>query len=193
MPTEFSLEDVSAAIKIWRQTRKHSAEPLPEEIASHIRALAKHHTKSHIAAVLKMSGSAINKVLLVSNQSRGSFKITSRNKSVKSPRKIYSLKEHQAFCADWKRSGMNMEQFCKNKDFSKSALYQWCRHLNPKKDNPEKSWVPVKAIQEREVGLDGTVLVELSLPNQSIVRIRISRSKVISFLQELSDATTVIR
>src|SRR4051812_28813631 len=107
MKNELSLARVAKQVAAWRKTKQHRTSILPTEIAIHIQALAKKHKHSHIAAALKMSGTTIKKVLQM-----GLFsKEVSVKKRRRPPLKNYSSDEKGALCEEWKRCGMEVEQF----------------------------------------------------------------------------------
>jgi len=117
------------------------------------------------------------------------------NRVIKKAKRIFTIEEKQALCQDWKQSSLSMREFSKLRKVAPSALYQWCRDLYPKKSYQDTSWVPVKGLQNQEIstGESGSVSIELSLPNQSIVRIKVSKTEAISFLQEIYHAASIIR
>lgn len=188
MARELTLASVAQAIAAWRKTKQHRTSVLPSEIAAHIRELAKYHKRSHIAAALKMSGTTVNKVLKMDH-----FEAPLVNKRQRASKKGYRLEEKVALCEEWKRSGMGIEQFCKAKGISKSALYRWRCTLTSQLNNKSKDWVLVKPAQESELSAQNEVLIELTLPNQCIASIKLSRTQAVSFFQELYHAIAAVR
>ncbi len=182
-----SLASVAKKVVAWRKKKQHKTSILPTEIAAHIKELAKNHKRSHIAAALKMSGTTINKVLQLDHFSE----MPSVNKKQRLSPKNYSVEEKLALCEEWKRSGMGIEQFCKAKGISKSALYKWGRTLSLQSQDKAKNWVLVKPAQEPSS--ENEVLIELTLPNQSLARIKVVRTEAVSFFQELYYAIAAIR
>ena len=188
MTREISLASVAKEVVAWRKTKQHRTSILPTEIAAHIKELAKNHKRSHIAEALKMSGSTINKVLQINHFSSA----PSVNKKQQLSLKSYSLEEKLALCEEWKRSSIGIEQFCKSKGISKSALYKWRRTLSPQSHDKTKNWVLVKPASEPSAS-NNEMLIELTLPNQSLARIKVLRMEAASFFQELYHAIAAIR
>lgn len=119
-----------------------------------------------------------------------------KNKPIMKPKslkKVFTVENKQALCQEWRQSGLSMRQFCSTKRISTSALYQWCRNLYPKTNDVKKNWVPVKGIQNQEIKIEDSVSIELSLPNQSVARVRVLKSDAISFLKEIYNAASTIR
>ncbi len=71
--SELSLANVAAEVTAWRKTKQHRTSILPKEIADHIRELAKSHKTHHIAKVLKMSATTVNKVLQIDQGFRAAY------------------------------------------------------------------------------------------------------------------------
>lgn len=193
--SELSLANVAAEVTAWRKTKQHRTSILPKEIADHIRELAKSHKTHHIAKVLKMSATTVNKVLQIDQ----GFRASPLNRKHEAPSKIaksYRAEEKLALCGEWKRSGMTAEQFCKTKGISKSVLYKWQHRrkssqpsqMNAKSEN----WVLVRPPEGSE-SPEKRVSIELTLPNQSIARIKISRVEAVNFFQELYHAIATVR
>jgi hypothetical protein len=71
-------------------------------------------------------------------------------------------------------------------------LYKW-RSLSSQSDDKAKNWVLVTPAQEPEPPSQTEVSIELTLPNQSIARLKVLRTEAVSFFQELYHAIAVIR
>ena len=192
---ELSLANVAAEVTAWRKTKQHRTSTLPKEIANHIRGLAKFHKPHHIAKALKMSATTVTKALQIDQ----AFEISPLNTKQKAPPKIsksYHLEEKLALCEEWKRSGMTAEQFCRTRGISKSVLYKWQHRrqasLPSQMNDKSQNWVLVKPPEGSESS-EKPVSIELTLPNQSIARIKISRVEAVNFFQELYHAIATVR
>lgn len=183
MEQELTLEAIAKRVEAWRKTKKYRAEKIPKDIADNIAALAKFYKRYHIAEALKMSGSTINTIL----------KTHQSIKNCKNIKKLYSAEEKQKLCQEWQQSGLSMEQFCKLKNISKTALYQWrkAQYITPA--SPNENWIPLIPQPCNETKVPASVAMELCLPNQWQARIILPRLEMIKFVQELAHATTVIR
>lgn len=189
MTNDLSLDSVAEEVAVWRTQKPHRGSRLPSEIAAHIQELAKKHTRSHIATGLKMSWASINKALKMQDYSQE----PSVNKKRRLPSQSYSLENKLALCEEWKRSGMQLEQFCKAKGVSKSALYRWRSALAPLPNDKAKNWLLVKPTSQADSSLINETLIELILPNQAIARIKLLRTEAVTFFQELYHAIAAIR
>jgi hypothetical protein len=179
MKRELSLEEVAKNVEVWRKSKKHRGEILPQEIADDIKKLAKFHKRYHITKALKMSSDTINKAL---NENFNSCKKVKRN---------YNVEERLTLCQEWQHSGISIEKFCRTHNISRSSFYQWCRQLDIEAKDKQPNWVPLQATQPAKV-LD-MVTIEFALPNQMVANIKLSKSYAVDFFQELYHATTVIR
>ncbi len=195
MMRELSLASVAAEVTAWRKTKRHKTSALPKEIVDHIRELTKSHKIHHITEALQMSATTVVRAL---QRDQGLQKALINNKqeaSTKIP-KSYHAAEKLALCEEWKRSGMTAEQFCKTKGISKSVLYKWQhRHqanLPSQTNDKRKNWVLINQPESIESS-EERVSIELTLPNQSIARIKTSRIEAINFFQELYHAITTVR
>ena len=106
--------------------------------------------------------------------------------------KNFTQEEKRNIYLQWERSGQSKAAFCQSVGIAKSAFYSWC--LQFKLEPPTEkvfSAVTLKALPP--MALENDMQLEICLPNQTKVLISIQKSNVVSFIQELCNATTVIR
>lgn len=117
---------------------------------------------------------------------------TSRSKSnVKYSRRTQEGKK--ALYEEWKGSGKSKAQFCKEQKLCLSAFYNWQNHLSP--SNKRSNLSPIKVIPQEiaeELRLEQTQ-VEIIMPTNIIVRVKLPAKNLVNFIQEISYAITIIR
>lgn len=124
------------------------------------------------------------------------MEISNIDKAVTTPRikRKFSLEAQKEFCHKWKESGLEKREFCKRHNIGASAFYNWCKKILPAINNQEGSnWSPVISAQRKPALEEEQALIELSLPNHIVARVKIATSKVASFIQELCHAVAIIR
>lgn len=115
--------------------------------------------------------------------------------SVKKRYRKYSDEDKRNYYKAFKKSGMNPIDFCKAHGISKSALYQWTNKF--KKDNHDSDFSPLRFknnppnLSEKQTDVAQLTVVFRDNPMQLSVSIPVHR--LASFIQEIGDATTVIR
>jgi predicted transcriptional regulator len=106
--------------------------------------------------------------------------------------KKLSWEEKEALCRHWKESGLNKSQFCKKEKIPLPTFCEWCNRVWPREKNKTHSkLIPVRIVNKQET--EQRVVVELSLSNQSTVKISVPLSTLGMLIKELSDATTTLR
>ena len=121
--------------------------------------------------------------------------------SIKKPasarsKRQFSIETKKDFCIKWRASGLGKREFCRIHNISVTTFYKWCQKFLAciNTENESSCWAPVIPIQERLPREEsGETVIELSLPNQMTIRIKVSMFRVVSLVQELSHAITVIR
>lgn len=106
--------------------------------------------------------------------------------------KEISEEEKIALCEKWKNSGIKRSHFCKEHGLSPSTFYGWCNKSKTRKNKASSSnFVAVNSVGKIENKEESQV--EIILPNQAMIRIKLSMGKLLLFIRELCNATTVIR
>ena len=100
--------------------------------------------------------------------------------------------EKMALCKSWKESGLNKSQFCKKEKIPLPTFCEWCNRVWPRaNDKTHSKLIPVRIVNKQET--EQQVIVEVSLPNQSTVKISVPLSNLGILIKELSNATTTLR
>jgi len=108
-----------------------------------------------------------------------------------------SMAEKRNYCLAWERSEMQQDAFCKVHGISKSALYQWRKECKKEKRgkheigfsplvlNPTLSPAPTKPVD--------LIQLNICFQNQIQLTIAMPEHRLALFIQEVSNAATVIR
>jgi len=107
-------------------------------------------------------------------------------------RKKLSEQEKRDYCKQWESSGMSKSRFCKAHGLSVSEFYYWCKLFRPKTvidDGNAFSPVIAKAASAQPE----VAQLEMKLPNETRLLITLPERQLISFIQELYHAVTIIR
>lgn len=104
----------------------------------------------------------------------------------------FSLEEKRNYYMSWKKSGMNQTDFCKVNKISRSAFYQWSKVF--KKENDDLSFSPL--LIEKKSPLKQVDMIQLNIgfanhPMQ--LSIAVPEHRLVSFIQEIGYATTIVR
>ena len=108
-------------------------------------------------------------------------------------KKTLSEKEKRDYYMAWECSGMDKSRFCKEHGLSLNAFYYWCKLFKSKKSTKLKQFSPVTiktapANQEQDI-----IQLEIRLPNQAQLFIKLREKQLISFIKDLCNAVTIIR
>jgi hypothetical protein len=103
--------------------------------------------------------------------------------------------EKVEICKRWKESGVERGEFCKKHNIALATFYGWCEKVWPRVDKVSHSPLsPVRIVNQVDEGQeDDQLVLELSLPNQAMARIKFPLSSMSKLIQELCHATTIIR
>ena len=117
------------------------------------------------------------------------------NQDHKNPRRNqrkFSLEDKRNYCIAWEKSGLNQGDFCKENGISTSALYQWNKTF--KKENQGIGFSPLALARPSSIKKQ-VDMVQLSVcfPNQIQLSLNMPEHRLVSFIQELGYAITVIR
>ena len=104
----------------------------------------------------------------------------------------FSNQEKRSYCIAWEKSGMNKSVFCKAQGLSPSAFYTWYGQYKKYRFN-ESSFSPVVVKSSPSIERQNTIQFEMRLPNHAQLFITMREPGLVSFIQELCHAATVIR
>jgi transposase-like protein len=108
------------------------------------------------------------------------------------PLKHLTKEQKRDYCLQWERSGQSKAAFCQSVGIAKSAFYSWCHQF--KQEAPSDTvFSPVTLKASPTIASENVMQLEICLPNQTKVFIPMQKSNVVSFIQELCHAATVIR
>lgn len=93
--------------------------------------------------------------------------------------------EKVELCNRWKESGLNKSQFCKRHGLALPTFCEWCNRVWPRTKKQTSALTPVRIIDKQERIEDQQIVVELSLSNQAIVKMRLPLSSIGRLIQEL--------
>jgi len=107
-------------------------------------------------------------------------------------RQKLSEQEKRDYYRQWESSGMSKSKFCKAHRLSASEFYYWCKLFKPKTViDDANAFSPVVA---KTAPLQTEVAqLEMKLPNETRLFITLPERQLISFIQELCHAVTIIR
>jgi hypothetical protein len=105
-----------------------------------------------------------------------------------------SSDEKEAWCRSWRESDLSMREFCEQNNLPNSTFHKWCQNQCPtEKNNPNSNFSPAIVISPVQNKKEGLVNIEIVLPNQTMIRLSLTRPGIVSFIEELSYAATTIR
>ena len=104
----------------------------------------------------------------------------------------FSVEEKRAYDIAWKNSGLSLADFCKAQGISKSALYKWSNQF--KKENSPSDFSPL-SVPIKPPATNMTQLTIYSCADNHPIELKISipEHRVIPFIKEMCNATSVIR
>ena len=110
--------------------------------------------------------------------------------------RVFSNQDKRSYCIAWEKSGMNKSVFCKAQGLSPSVFYTWYGQYKKHGFN-ESSFSPVvvksSQNQSQRIERQDTIQFEMRLPNHAQLFITMHEHGLVSFIQELCHAATVIR
>ena len=109
-------------------------------------------------------------------------------------RRKFSEQEKQDYYTQWQNSGMTKRKFCKEHGLPANQFYYWCKSFTPKAvDETCMGFSPVVAKTAPAHQQFAVTQLEMRLPNQAQVLITLPQHQLISFIQELCHAVTIVR
>ena len=107
---------------------------------------------------------------------------------------VFSNQDKRSYCIAWEKSGMNKSIFCKAQGISTAAFYMWYgQYKKHRFDESSFSPVVVKSNPSPRIERQDTIQFEMRLPNHAQLFITMQEHGLVSFIQELCHAATVIR
>ena len=106
---------------------------------------------------------------------------------------IYTQEEKRNLYLQWERSGQSKAKFCQSRGITKSAFYSWCHRYKPQDASSAPDFSPITLKACSSSNTENMVHLEICLANQTKILIPLQKSDVVSFIQELSHATSAIR
>jgi transposase-like protein len=123
-----------------------------------------------------------------------------------------SIEEKRTLCESWQRSGLSQSVFCRQHGIAHATFHRWRVKFLAEDNNAEiksklqlskktsivkkhsktSQWSPAISTS-KEAFLQEQSTVEVKLANQIILRFSIQLSSIKTLVQELSNATTIIR
>ena len=107
-------------------------------------------------------------------------------------KKAFSNQEKRSYCIAWEKSGVSKRVFCKSEGFAPSTFFSWYA-LFKKQHLDEPSFSPVVVKSSISIERQDMIQFEMRLPNQAQLFITMREHGLVSFIQELCHAVTVIR
>jgi hypothetical protein len=104
-----------------------------------------------------------------------------------------SADEWRAHYLAWKRSLLSKSDFCVKHGLKKDNFYYWCKRLRDKKSPMQSAaFAPVMS-RVTEIAAPELITVEIFLLNQTRLKFSVKETRLISLIQEVCDAATIIR
>lgn len=104
-----------------------------------------------------------------------------------------SEQERRDYYRAWENSSMSKSDFCKEHKLPVNSLYYWHKLFKKESAIKKKRFLPVVAKIIPSDHQQTVIHLEMRLPNQVQLSIPLRESHLISFIQELCNAVTVIR
>jgi transposase-like protein len=114
----------------------------------------------------------------------------SENQINRPSKRKFSVEEKRAYYIAWKDSDLSGGDFCKEHGISKSALYQWSRQF--KKGDNQSDFSPL--VISKIPPVTNLTQITINFGDNSVhLKISIPEHHLVSFIKEMSNATSVIR
>ena len=110
----------------------------------------------------------------------------------------YSKDDKRNYYKAFKKSGLHPIDFCKANGISKSALYKWSKKFQNEDDDFDFSPLIVKSnsrspLKQTQNTNDTLQLSIAFTDNPMRLSVSMAAHQLVSFIQEISDATTIVR
>jgi len=104
----------------------------------------------------------------------------------------FSVEEKRAYDIAWKKSGLSLADFCKSQCISRSALYKWSNEF--KKENSLSDFSPLSVPIKPSASNMTQLTIHSCADNHPMeLKISIPEHRLVSFIKEMCNATSVIR
>jgi transposase-like protein len=107
--------------------------------------------------------------------------------------KTFSEQEKRDYYKAWESSGMPKSMFCKEHGLSVPQFYYWHKMFRKDPSAKQKQFSPVLVKHPTPNLQQNTTQLELQLPNQAKLLLTLRENQLVSFIQELCHAVTIIR
>jgi transposase-like protein len=108
--------------------------------------------------------------------------------------KTFSEQEKRDYYKAWESSGMHKSRFCKEHGLPVDAFYCWHKMFRKRSLSAESKQFSPVIIKHTSPNLQQNMTqLELQLPNQTKLLITLRENQLVSFIQELCHAVTIIR
>lgn len=114
--------------------------------------------------------------------------------SRRKPKKFRSEKEKRFYYDTWKASGLSKHEFCQQHNLPDGTFYAWCHHFDKAVSSVDdaSAFSPVGIVDNVASEVEA-IPIELTLGNGIRIRLSFREDRLTPFLQELMNATSIIR
>lgn len=99
----------------------------------------------------------------------------------------------RSYYLKWKDSSLSKTQFCKTHQLVTENFYYWAKKFKDENTfSTSNHFVPVVSRNTEPTKIE-FINIELLLPNQTCLKFSIKEMRLVSLIQEMCDAVTVIR
>jgi hypothetical protein len=104
-----------------------------------------------------------------------------------------SREQKLKYCEQWEKSGLSKANFCSAQNISIYAFRYWYYYIYSKEKKKPSQWAPVVTESQCTSQPERMLQIEIVYPNQVMLRVTLSASHAMEFIQELSNAIAIIR
>lgn len=106
-------------------------------------------------------------------------------------KRAFSQEEKRKYYLAWEASGLNQADFCKINGMSKSSLSNWINEF--KKEDNGLGFSPLVSDKQPFIKQAEMIQLNICFPNQMQLSMAMPEHRLVSFIQELSNAVTIVR
>jgi transposase-like protein len=112
--------------------------------------------------------------------------------------RTYTEQERKTLCEEWRKSELNRNAFCKKHGVPESTFYTWHSRYFPSltkkraKIAGSTSFMPLIPVVKEQL-TDNKAIIEITLPNRTVLNVNLTLSQLSQFIQEVSHAAAIIR
>ena len=103
-----------------------------------------------------------------------------------------SEQEKRDYHKAWQKSGMSKTEFCKEHGLKVNELYYWDKRFK-EKPTELKQFAPVRLKQSQPDDQQNIAQLEIRLPNHTQLLVSLRENQLVTFIQELCNAVTIVR